>query len=71
MTGRDKLIMWRKILGFTQEDMAKRFNMAVSSYCSLETGKRNCNLKKWLEIQKFFCLSDEEMWKIYTNQTED
>ena len=71
MTGRDKLMAWRKILGFTQAEMAKKFNMSIASYCSIENGKRNCSIKKWLEIQNYFCLSDDEMWKIYTNKTEE
>ena len=49
---RSKLIKLRKEKGFTQEQMARLLQVTGTTYANYETGYRNPDLKKIMEMKK-------------------
>lgn len=51
----------------TQNEMAAKLGVAVSTYNLIENGKRRGSQKFWLKLQKLFNLDGGEVWKLQNN----
>lgn len=45
-----KLVVYRKILNITQQDMAKKLDICLTTYNHKETGKKDFNQKEMVSI---------------------
>lgn len=59
---RSKLIKLRNDKGFTQEQMARLLRITRATYANYETGYRNPNFKKIIEIKKILGISDDKVF---------
>lgn len=53
---------------YTQPEMAKVCGVSTSTYNLIELGKRPGSDEFWLNVQKVFSLSGEQVWKMKTNK---
>jgi transcriptional regulator with XRE-family HTH domain len=53
----------RKAKGFTQEEMAKRLDIAQSTYCQFETNAKSPNIYLAQEIAKILGCTLDQMMK--------
>jgi transcriptional regulator with XRE-family HTH domain len=51
----------RKLLGFTQDEIAKRIGMGISGYARLERGERRTTFDKVIAISHFTGISLEDI----------
>lgn len=63
---RNKLKVLRVINGLTQQQMAEKTGVSVSTYSLIEQGKRRGSQEFWLKLQKEFDLKDGEVWQLQT-----
>ena len=59
---RSKLIKLRKEKGFTQEQMARLLQVTRTTYANYETGYRNPDLKKIMEMKKILGVNDDRFF---------
>lgn len=59
-----ELIKLRVDHDLTQTDMAKICGVSVATYNLVENGIRRGSKKLWHNIQAYFKLSGEQMWKL-------
>lgn len=48
----------------TQQEVADKLGITLTSYALIEKGHRHGSFKTWLKIQKLFNLTDAECWVI-------
>ena len=65
---RNKLKVLRVKHELTQQQLADKLGVSVSTYNLLEMGKRDGNKELWLDIQKLFKLEDGEVWRLINPQ---
>lgn len=54
----------------TQKEMADRLKIGRSTYNGIESGKRDCTLKFFNNLQKEFDVKDEDMWELTKKEDE-
>lgn len=59
-----ELIILRIKHGLTQIEMAKICGVSVGTYNMIENGKRRGSKAVWQQIQEYFNLDGEQMWKL-------
>ena len=59
-----ELIILRIKHNLTQVDMSKICGISISTYNLIENGKRRGSKKVWQNIQAYFNLDGEQMWKL-------
>lgn len=70
MKRRLNLIILRKKLNLSQNEMADKIRVARSTYCLIENGKRDGSIPFFMKIQEAFNLTDEEMWSLTKKEGE-
>lgn len=60
---KNKLVDMRKMLGFTQEEMAEVLHMDVSCYCRRESGQIKISAQQWQKIAETLGVSVEEIYQ--------
>ena len=75
---RNKLLLTRKEMNITQEQMSERLSMSLRSYSDLETGKSSCGAMTLALFLVYFCpnpkefLSElKELYKVAEDETKD
>lgn len=64
----DKIKRRRKVLGFTQSDVAKRIKISRCSYTQIELGGRDITLEEAIKLAKLYkCTLDELVNQKATN----
>ena len=58
---RQRLKARRAAIGCTQEEVAYYAGISRAYYTSVETGRRNCNLKIWLKIAELLQIPESEL----------
>ena len=64
---RHNLKVFRVDRNMTQQDMADKFNISVSTYHLIEQGIRRGSMEFWTNFQNEFNLDDATMWRIQKN----
>lgn len=59
---RSRLIKLRKEKGLSQEQMARLLQIKRTTYANYETGYRNPNLKKIIQMKKLFGIDDDKVF---------
>lgn len=59
---RKMLIKLRKEKGYTQKEIAQKLRISRSCYSNYETGRRNMNFKRILELKEIFDVSDDSFF---------
>lgn len=59
---RHKLKTLRTDAGLTQEELANKTGTTKEYYSYIENGKRVGTLPYWLRVQRYFKLSNAELW---------
>ena len=65
---RKELRRFRNNQFLTQQAMAEKLDVSVSTYNLIENGKRRGSQDFWLTIQKVFNLEDGQVWKLQKNK---
>ena len=63
---RNELKVLRVRNGLTQQQMAEKTGVGITTYNLIEQGKRRGSQEFWLKLQKEFDLKDSEVWKLQT-----
>lgn len=63
---RNELKVLRVRNGLTQQQIAEKLSVSVSTYNLIEQGKRRGSQEFWLKLQKEFNLKDGEVWQLQT-----
>lgn len=58
---RSNLREFRKLIGFTQSEMADLVGLKKSTWCNIEKGRNTGTVEMWLDIATKFKLSIEEL----------
>jgi len=61
---RQKLFALRTDHGHTQEYVANHTGTTKEYFSLIENGDRVGTLPYWLRLQKFYCLSNAELWEM-------
>ena len=59
-----KLKIWRMKQRVTQQEMAERTGVSLSTYNLIENGTRRGSHEFWLNLQREFYLDDGEVWRL-------
>lgn len=62
-----KLKLWRMKQRITQQEVAKRTGVSLSTYNLIENGARRGSHEFWLRLQREFNLTDGDVWKFQQN----
>lgn len=65
---RKELRQFRTNKFITQQEMADKLGVSVSTYNLIENGKRRGSQDFWLTIQNVFNLEDGQVWKLQKNK---
>lgn len=65
---RNELKVLRVRNGLTQQQMAEKLSVSVSTYNLIEQGKRRGSQEFWLKLQQLFNLGGEEVWNLQNPQ---
>ena len=63
---RNELKVLRVRHGLTQQQMAEKTGVGITTYNLIEQGKRRGSQEFWLKLQKEFNLKDGEVWQLQT-----
>lgn len=61
---RTELKVLRARKGVTQQEVAKRTGVSVTTFNLIENGSRRGSHEFWVRLQREFNLSDGEVWKL-------
>lgn len=64
---RTELRVLRAKHNVTQQEVAKRTGVSITTYNLIENGIRRGSVEFWLRLQKEFKLEDGEVWKLQRN----
>lgn len=64
---RHELKVFRVDNKLTQNEMAAKLGVSVSTYNLIENGKRRGSQKFWLKLQKSFNLDGGKVWELQNN----
>lgn len=65
-----KLFALRRSKGLTQIEASKKLGIPINVYARIEQGKSSGKIENWTRIQKFYGVSDEDMWKLIKGKLE-
>jgi transcriptional regulator with XRE-family HTH domain len=63
-----KLLEARKAKGFSQNQMAEKLFMDISSYCRRETGQIKIHITEWQKLARILEVSLDEIFEAEENQ---
>lgn len=61
---RKELRRFRTNKFITQQEMADKLGVSVSTYNLIENGKRRGSQDFWLKLQNVYNLEDDQVWKL-------
>lgn len=61
---RQKLKVFRVTHNLTQQELADKMGVSLSTYNLIESGKRRGSQKFWLNLQKEFNLDGGKVWEL-------
>lgn len=57
----------RQDLGLTQQEVADKIGISITSYNQIEQGKMVARLETWKRLQDVLNINDSEMWQLINN----
>ena len=61
------LKIWRMKQRITQQEMANKTGVSLSTYNLIENGSRRGSHEFWVRVQREFNLTDGEVWRLQNN----